>query len=131
MKSNFQLKNELWIAVKYGIVGVLNTIIFTAGIFILSRTGLHYIYYTAIGYVIAITFSFTMNMKFTFSRFEGRILPRAVKFLLTALTLMLAAEGVQYYLIEFRELNELTGIVAGMIFYTGTGFLINRLWVFR
>ncbi len=131
MQSKFQLKEEIWIAVKYGMVGVLNTIIFSLSIFALSRTELHYMSYTAAGYIIAISFSFIMNMKFTFSRFEGRLFPRAVKFLITALSLMLAAEGVQYYLIEFLELNELTGIVTGMVFYTGTGFLINRFWVFK
>ena len=131
MNSSFSLKEEFWIAVKYGMVGILNTLVFTGSVFLLSRTALGYMYYTAAGYCIAITFSFIMNMKFTFSRFSGKPFPRAVKFLVTALSLMAAAEGVQYILIEYWGFRELMGIVTGMIFYTGTGFLINRLWVFR
>jgi len=131
MKQRLTLKEELWIAVKYGSVGVLNTLVFTGSIFLLSRTGLHYIYFTAAAYIIAIAFSFIMNMKFTFSRFPGEITKRAVKFAITAIFLMLMAEAIQYMLIEIVRLSETAGIITGMIVYTIAGFLINRLWVFK
>ncbi len=131
MKQRLNLKEEIWIAVKYGSVGVLNTLVFTGSVFLLSKTGLHYMYFTAIAYIIAITFSFIMNMKFTFSRFPGEILPRAIKFVATAILLMLMAEVLQYILIELAAFSELAGIVTGMIAYTIAGFSINRLWVFK
>lgn len=131
MDKQLSAKDELWIVFKYGVVGVLNTAVFTGSVYIFSKTGLGYMYYTAAGYIVAITFSFVMNMKFTFSRFPGKLLPRAAKFLITAVSLMTAAELIQYGLIEYAGLTEIIGIITGMICYTGAGFLINRLWVFR
>ncbi len=131
MRNNLSLKEELWIAVKYGLVGALNTLVFTGSVFLFSLTGAGYMYYTAAGYLVAISFSFIMNMKFTFARFPGKVLPRAVKFLTTAATLMLMAERIQFVLIEKAGFAELIGIVTGMICYTAAGFLINRFWVFK
>jgi putative flippase GtrA len=131
MKQKLTLKEELWIAVKYGSVGVLNTLVFTGSVFLLSKTELHYMYFTAIAYIIAISLSFIMNMKFTFSKFPGKVVQRAVKFITVAIFLMLLAEILQYLLIERVGFSEFTGIVLGMISYTITGFLINRLWVFK
>jgi putative flippase GtrA len=127
----FSLKEELWIAVKYGFVGISNTIVFTASVYLLSLTDMDYMYFTAIGYIIAISYSFTMNLTFTFRRFPGAVLPRAVKFVVTAVSLMLVAEAIQYVLIERVGMRELYGIVLGMITYTAFGFTINRFWVFR
>lgn len=124
-------KQELWIAMKYGFVGVLNTLVFTSLVFILSRTGLHYSIYTAISYTIAILFSFVVNMKFTFSKFPGKILPRAVKFISLSLSLMLIVQVIQYLIIDVVLWPELAGILTGMVFYTGTGYILNRLWVFK
>lgn len=131
MKQRLTLKEEIWIAVKYGSVGVLNTLVFTGSVFLLSKTELHYMYFTAIAYIIAITFSFIMNMKFTFSKFPGKLVQRAIKFITAALVLMLIAEALQYLLIELAGFSEFAGIVTGMICYTIIGFLINRLWVFK
>lgn len=131
MNQQINLKGEFWIAVKYGSVGVLNTGVFTGSVFLLSKTGLHYMYFTGIAYIIAISFSFIMNLNFTFSRFPGKVLPRALKFVFTAVLLMMMAEGLQFILIELAGFSELAGILLGMISYTISGFLINRLWVFK
>lgn len=125
------IKDEIWILTKYGMVGLSNTLVFAGSVLLLSKTGLGYMYYTAIGYIIAITYSFIMNLTFTFSRFPGPVMPRAVKFVGTAVSLMAIAEVVQFVLIENVGLREFFGIVIGMVVYTSAGFLINRLWVFR
>ncbi|MBI9102593.1 MAG: GtrA family protein [Spirochaetales bacterium] len=125
------LKAEFWTAVKYGLVGVLNTLVFAGVTLALSRLKIHYSIYTGVGYIIAITFSFIMNLKFTFSRFPGKILPRALKFIGVSISLMLIVQGIQFITIEKLNLPELAGVLTGMVFYTGTGFLINRLWVFK
>jgi len=122
---------EFWIAFKYGLVGILNTLVFTGTTWLFSLTGIHYSLYTGIGYSVAIGFSFLMNLRFTFSRFPGKTFPRAVRFLITSLGLMLCVQGIQAVMIEGWKTPELAAVLTGMIFYTGTGFLINRLWTFR
>ncbi|RKX84005.1 MAG: hypothetical protein DRP70_13965 [Spirochaetes bacterium] len=54
-----------------------------------------------------------------------------LKFLLVSLSLLGCVQLIQLLLIEKLNIPELPGVIAGMVFYTGIGYIINRLWVFK
>lgn len=122
-------KEEVFIFVRYGMVGVLNTAVFGFFVFLFKSFGLHYSIYTAIGYTISILFSYTMNSLFTFkNKLQYSVLFR---FIFVTVVLLICVQGIQFALIDILSFKELYGILAGMVFYTGIGFLINRFFVFK
>ena len=46
------------------------------------------------------------------------------------LGVLLLAEAVQVLLIEFMGVPEISGVIAGIVFFTVVGFLVNRHAVF-
>lgn len=116
---------------RYGLVGLLNTGVFTLAAWALHKTGWHYSVYTAIAYGIAIIFSFFMNTFFTFRKSDVPLRGMFLRFLLVTLTLVGLVQLIQLALIEKLQWPELIGVIAGMVFFTGTGYILNRLWVFK
>jgi len=138
--------------VRYGAVGLLNTGLFSLSAWLLHLLGWPYPAYTALSYAIAIIFSFFMNYIFTFRKYlrqppavsqaappqsetptsrRSSIRPMFLKFLLVSLTLLGCVQLIQLVLIERLNIPELAGVIVGMVFYTGLGYIINRLWVFK
>lgn len=122
---------ELMYLVKFGLVGLFNTILCAGVMWLFSLTGMTYPVYSALGYAVGIVVSFVLNFRFTFKPESGNLVPYMVKFLIVCLTMVLVAEGVQHLLIANLGLPELLGVAGGMVAYTGGGFLLNRFWVFR
>ena len=116
---------------RYGLVGLMNTGVFALFAWLLRNMGLHYAAYTAIAYCIAILFSFLMNKLFTFRKKDTSFFFLFSRFLLAALSLAGLVQLIQFFVIEVLGWAELIGVIGGMVFYTGTGYVINRIWVFR
>jgi putative flippase GtrA len=116
--------------IRYGAVGLVNTGVTALVIFLLKLTGIHYALYTMAGYAVGITVSFILNRKFTFKSKERTGL-QAMKFLLVTGSLLALTQLLQYLLIDVAGINETIGVILGMVFYTGTGYILNRLFVFK
>lgn len=118
-------------AIRFGIVGVLNTGITLAVIFVLMKgLGVHYALSNCIGYVVGFLNSFVLNKKWTF-RSKGNVGVEGVLFV--------AVFGV-CYLMQLGALvlmKETIGITAdyaqllAMAVYTGFNFILNKLITFR
>jgi putative flippase GtrA len=124
------LLRELFTAFRYGLVGLANTAFSTALMLVLSCIGFPYILYTAIAYVAGMFLSFILNYHITFRCAGVQVARRALKFALVSLSLLGMVQLLQFLLIEKVGIPEPVGVIAGMCFYTGSGYLINRLWVF-
>lgn len=125
------LVKEFWTMFRYGLVGLMNTGVFALSAWLLRNMGLHYTAYTAIAYCIAILFSFLMNKLFTFRKKDTSFFFLFSRFLLAALSLAGLVQLIQFFVIEVLGWAELIGVIGGMVFYTGTGYVINRIWVFK
>lgn len=121
---------EIFTMIRYGAVGLVNTGVTALVIFLLKLTGIHYSLYTLAGYAVGITVSFILNRKFTFKSTE-KTGQQALKFLLVTGSLLGLTQLLQYLLIDVAGINETLGVILGMIFYTGIGYILNRLFVFR
>lgn len=125
-----KLLAEIFTMIRYGAVGLVNTGVTALVIFLLKLTGIHYALYTLAGYAVGITISFILNRKFTFKSKERTGL-QAMKFLLVTGSLLALTQLLQYLLIDVAGINETIGVILGMVFYTGTGYILNRLFVFK
>lgn len=130
MQILISLQTELGTMIRYGLVGLLNTGIFSLTAYLLSRSQLHYAIYTALAYIVAIVFSFWMNALFTFRKSKHLKTAMFGRFVLVTVCLLVLVQGLQAGLIEIMNWGELPAIIVGMLFYTGTGYVLNRFWVF-
>lgn len=115
--------------VRYLMVGMTNTTVCFSAMYLGSLAGLHYLAYTALGYLVAILYSFFMNLYFTF-RVEGKILKRLTLFFVINLTNLVVVEIIEYIMIDKFYMNRLFSILSAMTWYVITGFLINSYLVY-
>ncbi len=122
---------ELYTMLRYGAVGLVNTGVTATVIFLLKLTGIHYSLYTLAGYAVGIAVSFLLNRRFTFKKYDSKAGKQLLKFLSVTISLLLFTQLLQYLLIDIAGTNETIGVIIGMVFYTGTGYILNRLFVFK
>lgn len=116
--------------VRYALVGLTNTTVCFVSMYISYLLGFHYLAYTAIGYLVAIIYSFFMNLHFTF-RVEGKILQRLSLFFMINLSNLGIVELIEYIMIDIFHINRLLSIIAAMTWYVITGFLMNNYLVYK
>jgi putative flippase GtrA len=133
IKNKEFLLAEFMKLVKYGFVGVLNTLLCIATMYVFRTIGLGYQLYTLIGYVVAIIFSFFMNKQFTFNyKADGKraVIIRMIRFISVSISLLLLVQLLEWIFIDRMMLPEILGIGIPMVIYTMIGFVLNRFWVF-
>lgn len=127
----YRIFRELYLIFKYGIVGIINTCITTGIFFLLSHLGFKYLVYTIIGYAVGICISFLLNRKYTFKKDNENTTRQIILFFTISASLLALVQLMQYLLIDVFFLKEWLGVGIGMVFYTGTGFIMNRNIVFK
>ncbi len=126
-----KILKEFYTMLRYGMVGLVNTGVTAAVIFLLKLTGIHYALYTLAGYAVGITVSFLLNRRFTFRKSDKNAGSQLLKFLTVTISLLILTQLLQYLLIDLAGINETPGVIIGMVFYTGTGYFLNRIFVFK
>jgi len=116
--------------IRYMLVGLTNTTVCFVSMYISYLLGFHYLEYTAIGYLVAIIYSFFMNLHFTF-RVEGKVLQRLSLFFMINLSNLGIVEIIEYILIDIFHINRLLSIITAMTWYVITGFLMNNYLVYK
>ena len=114
----------------YCVVGGINTLTCIAVMGLGNLMGLHYVFYTAIGYAAAMVVSFWLNLSYTFKAQGGRT-AFFIRFIAFNLLNLAFAQILQILLIEVIGLHEYIGIAIAMVAYTLTGFVLNRQFVFK
>lgn len=129
MKNN----NEL---IKFLIVGVLNTIIGASIMFAAyNLMGLNYWISTSLNYILAGTFSFFANKKFTFKS-EGKTFQKIILFIITLIFYYFVAfylsKQITFFIdISNKKLKENISMLLGMVIYTVLNFIFQKKIVFR
>lgn len=116
-------------ALRYCLVGGMNTAVTACVIFILIAIGYGLYVANFAGYVVGVLFSFILNTLFTFSSKPSA--SKLMKFLtccgICYVINLFSMKIVMFFGIENIYFIQLTG----MIFYTVSGFVINKLWVMK
>jgi len=117
--------------VKFGIVGVSNTLIaFAVYTVLLKVFGVWYLAASAIGFILGATNGFLLNRRWTFSDHVGDALT-PVRWGVVQGCGLAVNEGLLYVFVHDAHLDELLGQVCATIIVTIATFLVNRAWTFR
>ena len=120
-----------WQLLKYGLVGVLNTLVTLLSIFVLMKLlNVSYIISNAAGYLFGFTNSFVLNKIWTF-RSKGPVGREGILFI----AIFLICYGIQLIcLLFFKEIVYIrieVATIMAMVVYTGLNFLGNKFITFR
>ena len=119
-------------AIKYGIVGVSNTLITMAVIYIMMkllgcREGLSNI----TGYVAGLLNSFVWNKQWTFKGSESGWKKSAWRFSLVFIVCYLLQWGLVTFLNANLTIDHYYNHLIGMAFYTVINFVMNKFYTFK
>lgn len=129
-----KLKKLLAQAVKFGLVGVLNTLIdyavYTVLLFI-PFFRRWYVLAQAIGYTAGLCNSLVLNKRWTFAQREAMTKAQLLLFLAVNLAALLVSTLVLVLTQEMLGLNPYVGKIVATVFSMAVNFVGNKLIVFR
>lgn len=117
--------------VKFGIVGVSNTLIaFALYTLLLKVFGVWYVAASGIGFAVGAVNGFLWNRAWTFRGHVGDALTPLRWFVVQSGGLLLDL-GLVYVFVDGMGLDKLVGQAATAVVVTTITFLVNRAWTFR
>jgi len=118
--------------IKYGLVGVINTLITGIILFVLMNGfGVSYKISNAVGYIAGFLNSFILNKFWTFKGNHASTIRQFIRFAVGFAICYLIQLGLVVVLVEKLSINENISQLIGMVFYTLIGFLFNKLFTFK
>ncbi len=118
--------------VKYGLVGVINTLI--TGIIMLTLMNVFSVSLrlsNIIGYIAGFINSFILNKTWTFKAGQSSTLQQFLKFSGVFAVCFLLQHGLVILLAENLLINKNISTLIGMVFYTGVSYIFNKLFTFK
>lgn len=117
--------------IKFGLVGILNTLLTLSLIFICSYVlNFYYLISNGIGYIAGFINSFLWNKYWTF-RSKGSIFKEFIKFF----KVFLICYGIQFFFVftfvQVFKIAESISQIIGMVIYTFVNFLLNKFFTFQ
>ncbi len=117
--------------VKFGVVGVSNTLIFFLVYTLLLKVfGVWYVAASGIGFAVGAINGFLWNRAWTFRGHVGDALT-PVRWFVVQTSGLLANLGLVYLFVDGIGLDELVGQAVTIVIVTVVTFLANRAWTFR
>lgn len=121
--------------VKFGLVGVSNTVISYVAYVVCVYIGLHYFAANAIGFVISVLNSFYWNNKYVFTCREGQKrswFPALIKtFVSYGTTGIVLASLLLYLWVDVIGISEYIAPLLNLIITIPLNFVLNKLWAFK
>jgi len=117
-------------SIKYGIVGVINTLIALGVFTLLIKISVYYVIASTAGFLIGFTNSYLMNKFWTFKS-SGKKISEIIVFCTVAGISYLFQMGVLIFLKESVHINVFISQIISMVIYTGLGFLGNNFITFK
>lgn len=117
--------------VKFGLVGVLNTLINWIIFALLNFIGVYYIVANVIAYVIATANSYIWNSKWVFEYNGKNKKETTAKFVILNLIGLGLNTGILYLLVDMVGFNKLIALVITTGIVMIINYIVNKLWVFK
>lgn len=117
--------------IKFGLVGVLNTLINWIIFALLNFVGVYYIVANVIAYSIATANSYIWNSKWVF-KYNGKDKKETTaKFIILNLIGLALNTAILYFLVDILSLNKLVGLVITTAIVMVINYIVNKIWVFK
>ena len=116
--------------VKFGMVGVINTLVNWIIFFILNALGMYYILANIIAYILGTVNSYLWNTLWVFKYKDKASTETTIKFIILNLIGLGLNTGLLYVLVDLCNLNKFIGLVTTTAIVMIINYIVNKLWVF-
>ena len=133
-KLNVNKKELLKLAaqfIKFGIVGLSNTLISLATYYILIYFGINYIVANTVGFVISVLNAYYWNSKFVFKKTnENNLKPMIKTFVSYGATFVLSTI-LLIAMVDYLNISKIIAPALNLIITIPLNFLLNKFWAFK
>lgn len=125
------LSDDIFRFIKFGLVGVLNTLINWILFILLNSFGIYYIISNVIAYSISTLNSYLWNSKWVFKYSGDNVKETSLKFIVLNVIGLTLNTIILYLLVDIVGLNKLIALVITTGIVMILNYFINKLWVFK
>lgn len=123
--------DELKSIIKFGSVGIINTLINWTIFFILNLIGVDYIFANICAYSIATINSYILNSKWVFNYINGSRIKALIKFVLLNLIGVILNTIILYILVDKFNINKMFSLIITTSIVMIINYMTNKFWVFK
>jgi putative flippase GtrA len=123
------IMKELFRFIRFGIVGVMNTLITIVSFWILSKIGVGYITANIISYLIGVVNSYFFNSRWVF-KVDSKKSSRGVRFLIINLIVLVINTGLLILFVDKVGLNKYIAQILVIGICMVLNYFLNRKWTF-
>jgi len=140
MKKLFELlgikdKASFWAFVKqfikFGIVGVSNTLLFLAIYYVLVLLDVHYLIANIAAFVLSVLNAFFWNSKFVFNESRKSIPMQLAKAYVAYGFTFLLSTGTLFLMVDILGISEFIAPLLNLCITVPINFLVNKFWAFK
>ena len=118
--------------IKFGIVGVSNTLLSLLIYYILVLLGVHYILSNTIAFAISVLNAYYWNRKYVFKQNEKKSAGRQLAKVYAAYGFtFLLSTGLLFLMVDVLGISELVAPLINLCVTVPLNFLLNKFWAFR
>ena len=126
------IKKIFYQFIKFGLVGISNTLISLAIYYIMVWMGFHYIVANLVGFVITVINSFYWNNKYVFKKQNEKnkkksFVKMACSYGLTALL----SNGLLFLFIDVMNISKYIAPLICLMISVPLNFVLNKIWAFK
>lgn len=126
--------NVLFQFVKFGIVGISNTLISLGIYYLLTLININYLIANTAGFFGGTFNAYYWNNKYVFKKKENEkrsIVQSGIKVFLSYGITYLISTFLLYLFVDILCISKIVAPIIGIIFTTPLNFLLNKLWAFK
>ncbi|WP_379321823.1 GtrA family protein [Paenibacillus puldeungensis] len=116
---------------KFGIVGVFNTLISYIIYFLLVFAGVHYLLAHVIGFIAGVINAFYWNKKYVFEKNEAGITKTFIKVFSSYGVTFLLSTVLLFILVQYIHMPTTIAPILILFITVPLNFLLNKYWAFR
>jgi len=117
--------------IKFGIVGVSNTLISFLIYYVLIYFKINYVVANTIGFVVSVLNSYYWNNKFVFKKIAGGNLKPLIKTFVSYGTTFVISTVLLVIMVNYLNISELIAPILNLIITIPLNFLLNKFWAFK
>jgi len=128
-KQPFRLITSQFI--KFGIIGVSNTLISLAIYYLLVWLGIHYLTAQGVGFAVSVCNAYYWNNRYVFSKTQkGNIKPFIKTVAVYGFTFLLSL-GILFVTIDILNISKWIAPLISLCVTVPLNFLLNKYWAFK
>ena len=128
-------KSSFWVFViqflKFGIVGISNTLIGLGGYYLLIYLGVNYILANIIAFVAGTCNAYFWNSRYVFKKTDNGTVKPLVKTFITYGSTLLLGTGLLFIMVEILKISQWIAPLINLCVTIPCNFLLTKFWVFR